>query len=51
MHSWILYFLSSLVIACRYNNININFVVAMVSNSKIEVVNIEDSNLEIDGFE
>jgi hypothetical protein len=23
----------------------------MVSNSKIEVVNIEDSNLEIDGFE
>jgi hypothetical protein len=51
MHSWILYFFSSLVVACRYNNINVNFVVTMVCNLKIEIMNIEDSNLEIDRFE
>ncbi len=45
IHSWILYFLSSLVVACRYNNIHVDFVIVMV-----KIVNIEYSKLEIDGF-
>jgi hypothetical protein len=34
MHSWILYFLSSMVVAYKYNKINVDFVATIVCRSK-----------------